>query len=177
MPIDIPATARAAYWSCMQAGITAYNVAVGAGSLPGCPPVRDGILDDLGNAREQAPLATAASSFPLVRLSIVGDSQARTATPTFSLMAGVSGVDAIVPITVTLEELIAHEMIQDAAQTPLEAYIDSFVRAAFPKLGLSYCSGFTSSSRRRQEMFNGAERTVRRKTVVITLRPHLSSLT
>lgn len=176
MPTDIQAAAYNAVFTAIQSGIAAYNAAITANTLTGCQPVAPmDLLDDRTDGRQRAKIASKApADFPQVKLSITGGSEQK-GTITFGLMNG-ANCDAIVPMVVTLMLVITHDTVTNASQTPLESYIDAGLHAVYPKLGISYCAGFTASFIRRDELVGGTSRTVRRTTINVNLRPHLATL-
>lgn len=173
---DFPAIVYGAIFNLITPGITAYNAAVLAGSLPGCPQVDATALDDRTTGKQQAKLASGApKDFAQIRLSLAGGNEQQTTTPTFGLASG-SGCDAIVPMAVILTLQIMYDgaNIGDGTMTPLEGYISAALKAGYPKYGIPYCMGSTFQDQRKPQNKDGVQKTVFTRTITVNLRPHLS---
>jgi hypothetical protein len=133
------------------------------------------LLDNRAAGRKESLLAEAApKDFPQVRLINSGGDEQRASTPTFGLMAG-ANCDAIIPRSISLTMEIQYDSVLDAQQTPLEAYLDAALHAGYPKLGISYCRGFSFTDRRGDETINNVKRTVLRRLIKVELVPHLAA--
>lgn len=174
---DLQSVVYGAVITRINSGITAYNTAVAANSLPGCQAASQ-CLDERANGKQAGKLAgQSPMDFAQIKLSLSGGNEQKTVTPTFGLAAGAS-CDAIVPIVIQLTLSIQYDpsVFQDQVETPLEGYINAGLKANYPKFGIAYCRGSTFNDTRRPEIKDNVSRTTFKRTMSIELWPHLAIL-
>lgn len=85
-----------------------------------------------------------------------------------------SVVDVGVPVVQQVDLVITAEINADTL--PIEAAVDRVLWSKWPKLGLSYCTGFQISTTRKESQINGVRCKQVQKLLTFNLRPMLSQL-
>ncbi len=178
--IDFQSVVYGAIFDLQAKGIANYNADVASGAIVGKAIPANNALDDrpvgLVPGRVVAKIANRApTDFPQIVLKIAGGSEPITPTMTFGLSTSTANTDAIIPLTFELTQTITYDGVKDSDDTPLEAYIDAAMRAGYPKLGINYCKGYTTTNRREDKRVGDVQRTVRTKRITVTLWPHLAA--
>jgi hypothetical protein len=122
-------------------------------------------------------LQRAPNDFPSISFTMRGEPSPPQPPRVFGMQATSytpAVVDFSVPLTLQAEAVITAGIEQDTL--PIEAAVDRVLWAKWPTFGLSYCTGWSTSTTRKEAQVNGVRCKQVTKLLTFNLRPQLSQL-